>query len=138
MGQPFGPPCSSILQLIRRTPGPPHTYPPRQKLYFCEYDLQFFRHRHQMLRHLKKVKLLHPPGTEIYRNGNISMFEVGGGGGRAPGGGGVQCSACGGGTDLCCRRCRPPVPRQVDGRKAKTFCQNLCYLAKLFLDHKTL
>ena len=28
--------------------------------------------------------------------------------------------------------------RQVDGRKAKTFCQNLCYLAKLFLDHKTL
>lgn len=48
-----------------------------QKLYFCEYDLAFFRHRHQMLRHLRKVKLLHPPGTEIYRNGNISMFEVG-------------------------------------------------------------
>lgn len=23
-----------------------------------------------------QVKLLHPPGTEIYRNGNISMFEV--------------------------------------------------------------
>lgn len=27
---------------------------------------------------------------------------------------------------------------QVDGRKAKGYCQNLCYLAKLFLDHKTL
>jgi histone acetyltransferase MYST1 len=27
---------------------------------------------------------------------------------------------------------------EVDGRKAKTYCQNLCYLAKLFLDHKTL
>ena len=50
----------------------PHT----QKLYFCEYDLAFFKQRHQMLRHLRKVKLLHPPGTEIYRNGNISMFEV--------------------------------------------------------------
>jgi GNAT superfamily N-acetyltransferase len=24
------------------------------------------------------------------------------------------------------------------GHKEKTFCQNLCYLAKLFLDHKTL
>ncbi|KAL4423134.1 hypothetical protein ABPG77_004817, partial [Micractinium sp. CCAP 211/92] len=82
------------------SPFPPE-YRDCRKLYFCEYDLQFFRHRHQMLRHLKKVKLLHPPGTEIYRNGNISMFEV-------------------------------------DGRKAKTFCQNLCYLAKLFLDHKTL
>ena len=26
----------------------------------------------------------------------------------------------------------------VDGAKKKTFCQNLCYLAKLSLDHKTL
>ena len=26
----------------------------------------------------------------------------------------------------------------MDGRKGKSFCQNLCYLAKLFLDHKTL
>ena len=27
---------------------------------------------------------------------------------------------------------------QVDGKKEKNFSQNLCYLAKLFLDHKTL
>jgi histone acetyltransferase MYST1 len=27
---------------------------------------------------------------------------------------------------------------EVDGRKEKQYCQNLCYLAKLFLDHKTL
>lgn len=27
---------------------------------------------------------------------------------------------------------------QIDGRKEKQYCQNLCYLAKLFLDHKTL
>mgnify|MGYP002176973019 CR=1 FL=1 len=27
---------------------------------------------------------------------------------------------------------------EVDGKKEKIFCQNLCYLAKLFLDHKTL
>ncbi len=27
---------------------------------------------------------------------------------------------------------------QVDGRKEKQYCQNLAYLAKLFLDHKTL
>ena len=27
---------------------------------------------------------------------------------------------------------------EIDGRKEKIFCQNLCYLAKLFLDHKTL
>mgnify|MGYP002635093399 CR=1 FL=1 len=46
-------------------------------------------------------KQRHPPGDEIYRKGNISMFEV-------------------------------------DGSKQKVWCQNLCYLAKLFLDHKTL
>jgi GNAT superfamily N-acetyltransferase len=27
---------------------------------------------------------------------------------------------------------------EVDGRKSKMYCQNLCLLAKLFLDHKTL
>ena len=72
-----------------------------KKLYFCEYDLAFFRRREEMLRHLKKIRILHPPGVEIYRHNGISMFEV-------------------------------------DGRKAKTYCQNLCFLAKLFLDHKTL
>jgi hypothetical protein len=30
------------------------------------------------------------------------------------------------------------VRRQVDGKKNKVYGQNLCYLAKLFLDHKTL
>lgn len=44
---------------------------------------------------------MHPPGDEIYRSGQISVFEV-------------------------------------DGQRARNFCQNLCLLAKLFLDHKTL
>lgn len=48
-----------------------------------------------------KCDLRHPPGDEIYRHENISVFEV-------------------------------------DGKKSKTYCQNLCLLAKLFLDHKTL
>jgi len=46
-----------------------------------------------------KCDLRHPPGTEIYRDGVISVFEV-------------------------------------DGKKNKIYCQNLCLLAKLFLDHK--
>lgn len=27
---------------------------------------------------------------------------------------------------------------EVDGLKERIYCQNLCYIAKLFLDHKTL
>ena len=50
---------------------------------------------------MKRCELVHPPGDEIYRSGNISVFEV-------------------------------------DGQRARNFCQNLCLLAKLFLDHKTL
>ncbi|GIL77107.1 hypothetical protein Vretimale_3121 [Volvox reticuliferus] len=80
-------------------------FPPEFKdckqLYFCEFSLHFFKRRSQMLRHMRKCGMRHPPGNEIYRNGNICMFEV-------------------------------------DGKKEKAFCQNLCYLAKLFLDHKTL
>ena len=119
-----------------------------------------------MLRHLRKVKLLHPPGTEIYRNGNISMFEVRTNKHRESAGASKCCGMLdrweegdrGETVGPCGQRCRqlgrgsaptpahavlplpclpaPPPPLQVDGRKAKTFCQNLCYLAKLFLDHK--
>lgn len=42
-----------------------------------------------------------PPGNEIYRRRELSVFEV-------------------------------------DGNRSKIYCQNLCLLAKLFLDHKTL
>lgn len=41
-----------------------------QKLYFCEYDLAFFRTRDQLLRHLRKCDVKHPPGDEIYRRGD--------------------------------------------------------------------
>ena len=80
-------------------------FPPEFKdcrmLYVCEYSLHFFKRRTQLLRHLQHCHVKHPPGEEIYRNGNVCMFEV-------------------------------------DGRKEKLWSQNLCYLAKLFLDHKTL
>ena len=50
--------------------------PPLQKLYVAEYDLAFFKHREYMVRHLRKTKLQHPPGDEIYRNGNVSMVRT--------------------------------------------------------------
>lgn len=54
-----------------------------------------------MERHQDKCTWRHPPGTEIYRCEDLSVFEV-------------------------------------DGNVNKLYCQNLCLLAKLFLDHKTL
>jgi len=71
------------------------------KLYICEFCLKYMKKKKTMERHRLKCDMHHPPGDEIYRDENISVFEV-------------------------------------DGKKQKIYCQNLCLIAKLFLDHKTL
>jgi len=76
-------------------------------LYVDEFSLNFFIRKEELLRYQRKELMgiggdrRHPPGNEIYRCGNLSMFEV-------------------------------------DGFEERLYCQNLCYIAKLFLDHKTL
>ena len=78
---------------------------PIDTLYFCEFSLNFFRHKAELERFQKKKHCpRHPPANEIYRSGIVSMFEV----------------------------------NPMDSVDAHHYAQNLCYLAKLFLDHKTL
>ncbi|KAI8913358.1 acyl-CoA N-acyltransferase [Gorgonomyces haynaldii] len=70
-------------------------------LYICEFCLEPVGTHGQLARHRLKCTLHHPPGNEIYRNDDLSFFEI-------------------------------------DGRKQRRYCRNLCLLSKLFLDHKTL
>uniref|UniRef100_A0A672FGG3 Histone acetyltransferase n=1 Tax=Salarias fasciatus TaxID=181472 RepID=A0A672FGG3_SALFA len=82
----------------------PEDYGKQPKLWICEYCLKYMKYEKTFRHHL--VSLSHcqwkqPPGKEIYRRSNISVYEV-------------------------------------DGRDHKIYSQNLCLLAKLFLDHKTL
>ncbi|KAL8570423.1 Histone acetyltransferase kat7 [Nucella lapillus] len=79
----------------------PEEYARLPKIYLCEFCLKYMKTATILRRHLAKCVWRHPPGDEIYRKNNISVFEV-------------------------------------DGKKNKVYCQNLCLLAKLFLDHKTL
>ncbi|CAK1550353.1 unnamed protein product [Leptosia nina] len=79
----------------------PQEYARLPKLFLCEFCLKYAKSRAVLIRHLDKCLWRHPPATEIYRCGDISVFEV-------------------------------------DGNANKIYCQNLCLLAKLFLDHKTL
>ena len=65
-----------------------------------------------------KCKARHPPGDEIYRNGTISVFEVDG----------RKNKACP----------RLPEPRNADICIVQIYCQHLCLLSKMFLDHKSL
>jgi len=79
----------------------PQEYAMLPKLFLCEFCLKYMKSRCILKRHRKKCYWFHPPANEIYRSGELSIFEV-------------------------------------DGGVSKIYCQNLCLLAKLFLDHKTL
>jgi len=80
----------------------PKEYQSVHELYFCEFDLNFFARREQLERYLKtRCTKFHPPGDEIYREKDVSIFEI-------------------------------------DPKLQRLYCENLCLLAKLFLDHKTL
>lgn len=79
----------------------PEEYRNVTKLYMCEYCLKYMRYEQTLETHKQVCPLRHPPGNEIYRDKNISVFEV-------------------------------------DGARQELYCQFLCLLAKLFIDHKTL
>ncbi|KAF3165176.1 Histone acetyltransferase [Orbilia oligospora] len=70
-------------------------------VYICEFCLSYFGEERRYQRHRMKCELFHPPGNEIYRDENVSFYEI-------------------------------------DGRRQRTWCRNLCLLSKCFLDHKTL
>ncbi|NXX11055.1 KAT8 acetyltransferase, partial [Podargus strigoides] len=79
----------------------PEDYGKQPKLWICEYCLKYMKFERTYRLHLGQCQWRQPPGREIYRKNNISVYEV-------------------------------------DGKDHKIYCQNLCLLAKLFLDHKTL
>ena len=86
------------------------------KLYACEFCLKYMRKKKQMTKHKLLCPLRHPPGDEIYRQPRSFSAERDGKGEAKP-----EISVF-----------------EVDGAKAPVYCQNLCLLSKLFLDHKTL
>ena len=76
-----------------------------------------------------KCLLWHPPGNEIYRKDTISFFEIDGRKNKA-------CISLFNRMYICYTQLIPltsPSPPL-----SQAYAQNLCLLAKLFLDHKTL
>lgn len=63
--------ATCLLLSARVLPLPPTPAPP-----LPAPSLHFFKRRSQLLRHLSKCKVRHPPGEEIYRKDNVSMYEV--------------------------------------------------------------
>ena len=97
-------PTCSVLYILYRYYSPyPDSYCNLSKLYVCEFCLKYMKlpSTHALHTSSGGCSCRHPPGTEIYRENNTSVFEI-------------------------------------DGKDHPVYCQNLCLLAKLFLDHKTL
>ena len=79
----------------------PDYYQNIDTLYICEFCLTFYKYKAELIRHEKRCNIQHPMGNEIYRDGDVSVFEI-------------------------------------DGARNIAYCENLCYISKLFLDHKNL
>jgi len=77
-------------------------------LYVCPYCMKYMRKQKTMQKHREECTFTHPPGKKIYEHENANDEQ----------------------TTICFW--------EIDGKEAKTYCQNLCLVAKLFLDHKTL
>lgn len=77
----------------------PAAYCDLETLYVCEYCLSYMKGFKTYKQHTCAHR--HPPGKEIYRHQDVSVYEI-------------------------------------DGKEHRAYCQKLCLLAKLFLDHKTL
>jgi len=91
----------------------PEAYTDERRLFICDFCLKYHRRRKAYIAHKKTCELRHPPGNEIYRHPEREATQT------------------------------SPARAQlrmweVDGSNATTYCQNLCLIAKLFLDHKTL
>ncbi|WAR21480.1 KAT7-like protein [Mya arenaria] len=54
----------------------PDEYARLPKIYLCEFCLKYMKTATILRRHVAKCVWRHPPGDEIYRKNNISMFET--------------------------------------------------------------
>lgn len=98
----------------------PEEFTDENKLFVCEFCLKYHRKRKAYISHKKMCELRRPPGDEIYRHpAPTPHANPDAGDGERPGRNQLRMW-------------------EVDGSNATTYCQNLCLIAKLFLDHKTL
>ncbi|KAJ8904217.1 hypothetical protein NDN08_000742 [Rhodosorus marinus] len=86
----------------------PHEYSSLSTLYTCAFCLKYMRLPSTYARHACKCTWKSPPGVEIYYDKHLGSKR-----------GAIKVF-------------------EIDGMLSPLYCQNLCLLAKLFLDHKTL
>jgi len=95
-------------------------------LFICEGCLKYFQLASVYEQHVASCEWRNPPGILIYNDGNTSAE-----------GASIRNSVRRRGRRNRSSR-RSVRVYEVDGMLSSLYCQNMCLLAKLFLDHKTL
>ena len=95
----------------------PSNFTSQKVLYICEHCLKYFKYKNTLIHHLKECEYQIPPGKKIYEmeippEKSTSQKEN--------------------------RISFLVSVYEVLGSEQKLFCQNLCLIAKLFLDHKSI
>ena len=95
----------------------PSNFTSQKVLYICEHCLKYFKYKNTLIHHLKECEYQIPPGKKIYEmeippEKSTSQKEN--------------------------RISYLVSVYEVLGSEQKLFCQNLCLIAKLFLDHKSI
>ena len=111
-------------------------------VYICEFCLKYLKSLKCLQRHKTKCTIHHPPGNEIYRKDNISFFEIDGRKNKVCF---IAVTPLVYLFSLTITTSPPPPPPHTRAHThtllpplPQPYAQNLCLLAKLFLDHKTL
>lgn len=102
------------------------------KLHICVFCLSFFKHQIELDHHSRRCHIRHPPGNEIHRGllkGRLRPQPRE----RSP-----EKSRIGQSQPLEEPQVLGLAMWEVDGSLCRIYCENLCFLSKLFLDHKTL
>jgi histone acetyltransferase MYST1 len=124
-----------IMECWYFSPFPKEYYPNGYAdcLYFCEFSLRFFKSKAELIRYQQK-SVGSAAGTGNSGTGAGNNINSSSSSGHLPSSSPLNRHPPG--NEIY--RDESVSMFEIDGAIEKIYCQNLCYFAKLFLDHKTL
>ena len=95
----------------------PNEFTINKILYICEHCLKYMKYKNTLIKHLNNCSFKNPPGKKIYEMKILPELS----------------------SSKKKERISDSISvYEIKGSENKLYCQNLCLIAKLFLDHKSI
>ena len=95
----------------------PNEFTVNKILYICEHCLKYMKYKNTLIKHLNNCSFKNPPGKKIYEMKILPELS----------------------SSKKKERISDSISvYEIKGSENKLYCQNLCLIAKLFLDHKSI